>query len=448
VLVAAALAAPLDEVSAGDIAWFAGDRRVARDAWRSASEGDDPAAAAMAHLRLLWVSGNLGAVVHGPAYDRSVRQAEGPWALLAEADFHLFAPAAVGADPRQAVLLATHARAALDGPAAARLWLATGDPAYLLALRSAEDLDGLGRVLVEHDGRLPPTPSTWYLGLGVSGAPGLGVGAALTFTHPDLALAGWYTTTSLAATSRGSVAGSAWLRSPGATHVRVGAGGSRLVGDLYLEGEPYRYELYSAWLRAAPGVRRGHVTGWLGAQARVDSACLDCDGVAGHGPWAGAAWDTRSGSRGERRGVLLAASGDAGLVDYPHVGVVLDARQFVGLGAGALALRATWAGELADGAPFFVLPTAGGATLHRGASAARYREASLTTVDVEQRWPIGAVLEAVVFGNAVWAEDALHPGAGGGLRIVLPPEAYNVVRVDVAVSDSGWGVYAGWGEAF
>ncbi len=233
-------------MSAGDVAWFGGERRVARDAWRAAAEGDDPAAAALAHLRLLWVSGNLGALKHGPAYDRAVHEAEGPWALLAEADFHLFGPAAVGADPARAVQLAQTARPLLNGPAAARLYLATGEEQYLLALRYAEDNDGLAQVLVERDGYLPPTPSTWYLGLGLSGAPGQGVGGALTFTHPDLALRGWYTTATLAATSRGSLAGAGWLVSPGSWHLRAGTGGSRLVGDLYVDDVPEAYELWSS----------------------------------------------------------------------------------------------------------------------------------------------------------------------------------------------------------
>ena len=430
------------------MAWFGGDRRAAREAWRSASEGDDPAAAAMAHLRLLWVSGNLGALKHGPAYDRRVREAEGPWALIAEADFHLFGPRAVGADPARAAQLAQTARPLLEGPSAARLYLATGEERYLLAVRDAEDRDGLAQVLVDHDGRLPPTPATWYLGAGVSGAPGQGVGGALTFTHPDLALRGWYTTASLAATSRGSVAGAGWLLSPGSWHLRLGTGGSRLVGDVYVDDEPETYELWSSWTRAAPAWRRRGVTAWVGGQVRYDAACLDCELQAGHGPWAGLSWDTRHGSRGERRGQFLGLTGDASLVDYGHVGLTADARHFVGLAGGALGMRVTWSQELVEDAPFFVLPTAGGATLHRGAAAGRYRDLAISTFDLEQRWPIGAALEGVVFANTAWAEDALHPGAGLGFRIVLPPEAYNVVRLDVAVSDSGWGLYAGWGEAF
>ena len=45
-------------------------------------------------------------------------------------------------------------------------------------------------------------------------------------------------------------------------------------------------------------------------------------------------------------------------------------------------------------------------------------------------------------------DDGIHPGAGVGLRLLLPPEEINVVRLDFGFSDSGLGIYAGWGEVF
>ena len=55
-------------------------------------------------------------------------------------------------------------------------------------------------------------------------------------------------------------------------------------------------------------------------------------------------------------------------------------------------------------------------------------------------------------GESPWNGVLLsRPGVVPGrerLRLVLPPEALNVVRLDVALSDTAWGVYAGWGEVF
>ena len=54
-----------------------------------------------------------------------------------------------------------------------------------------------------------------------------------------------------------------------------------------------------------------------------------------------------------------------------------------------------------------------------------------------------------MFGNLAYViDDGLHPAGGLGLRLILPPERLNVVRLDVAVSDSAWTITTGWGEAF
>ena len=58
-------------------------------------------------------------------------------------------------------------------------------------------------------------------------------------------------------------------------------------------------------------------------------------------------------------------------------------------------------------------------------------------------------LEWVIFVDGAWVQaEGFHPGVGAGLRIVLPPEDYNVVRLDLAFSDSGWGLSGAWGETF
>ena len=87
--------------------------------------------------------------------------------------------------------------------------------------------------------------------------------------------------------------------------------------------------------------------------------------------------------------------------------------------------------------------------------AEAFTAATLLALDLEQRWMIYGPLEGVLFASPVvvgrvddLGSPSVHPAGGAGVRFLLPPEELNVIRLDVAISDSGWGVYAGWGETF
>ncbi|MCB9764241.1 MAG: hypothetical protein H6739_31000 [Alphaproteobacteria bacterium] len=439
----------LDAVSAGDRARFDGDRAAAVDAYRAAIEAGEPAAEAMARLRLLSLSGNWGLIVHGPRIDEALYRSQGPWSALAWADFHLFAPAQVGADPAEAERFARSALLLLPGPALARLYLATGDPRWLAELEKVEARDGLAEGLLASDGALWPDPGTWFLGLGVAGAPGAGFGGGLVFANPDLARKEWVVSLEGAATTRGSYAAGLSVRSPGRVYGWGGGAVGRTVADVYVDDARQRFTQFSGQARLGPGLRLGDWRVAAGMGLRWDDVGEGMQ--AAHGPSASVAWDRRQGWGKDARGWFVAARTDGAipaLSDYPHWAWGADARGYVGVLKGVTAGRLTFNQELAD-APFFRLPSAGGAELHRGAWAGRYRAAWIATADVEQRWMLIGPLEGVLFVNAAWvADDGLHPGGGAGLRLLLPPQRFNVVRLDVAVSDSGWGVYTGWGETF
>jgi len=116
---------------------------------------------------------------------------------------------------------------------------------------------------------------------------------------------------------------------------------------------------------------------------------------------------------------------------------------------GVLGARVTHQQAFNPDIPFYRLPVVGGFSLHRGAYVNRWRAAWIATVDLEERWMVYGPVEMVLFGNAAWvAESGIHPAGGIGFRLILPPEETNVSRVDIAVSDSGWGLYGAWGEAF
>ncbi|GEM_PF-1434994 len=476
-LVAGAWAQPwprgMDAVSAGDIARWHGDRVTARDHYRQAVALGGPEAQAMARLRLLGLSGNLGSLVHGPRIDDALAQVEGAWGWLAVADFHLLAPAPIGGDLAEAVAAAEHAVQVLPGPAAARMWLATGDAQWFQALGQAEALDGLGQALLAHGGEPAPDPGTWTLGLGVAAAPGAGFGGGLVFLHPDLAARGWRVSLHAAGTTRGTfdvgVAGRTPVWSGWYGHGAVTAG--RTQADLYdADGVRSSFVQWHTSARLGPGLRWRDLSLWAGGIVRwdqvpdtlVDPGCLGgvvgCEApYAGHGGFGGVAWDTSDGWGATREGVRLSLSLDGvvpGLADYDHLGWRAEARGYVALLQGVLAGRVMWRQELVPTAPLLRLPTAGGADVHRGAWAGRYRVSHLLAVDVEQRWMVRGPWEAVLFLSPAWIAPAdeglagLHPAGGVGVRLLLPPEELNVFRFDVAVSDSGWGVYAGWGETF
>ena len=79
----------------------------------------------------------------------------------------------------------------------------------------------------------------------------------------------------------------------------------------------------------------------------------------------------------------------------------------------------------------------------------RQKELPRTGTAAPPRKVLAQVLEGVVFVNGAWvAGDGPHPGGGAGIRLILPPEHLNVIRLDVAVSDSGWGIWSGFGETF
>ena len=442
----------LGEVSAGDVAWFAGGRRVARQHYLAAAESGDPAAEAMARLRLLSSSGNLGAVVQGPRIDRALSETAGPWGLLAWADYHRLAPAAVGARPEDGIALAMEALGALPGPAAARLFLLTGDEQWLARLKSADSPDGLGGGLLAH-GALPRDPGTWYVGFGIGGAPGQGVGGSVFFRHPDLFLRNWFLSTAAWGNSRGKYGGSVYLSGPSRVAPRVSASASRQDFYDYLDTATLVTPIESARVALGPqfwaeGVRYG-----VQGVARWD--VVDSQVFRGHGLGGDVAWDTREGGGKERRGHLALLVVEGTYLDYSHASLVVDLRWFRPVWGSVLAVRGLHQQAFFD-APRWRLPAVGGATTHRGAWHDRHRAGWVDTLDVEGRWMVTQRLEAVAFGNMAAALPegpnapiGLFPGGGVGLRLLLPPEEWNLLRIDLATSTTNdWVVTGGWGEAF
>ncbi len=452
------------EVDAGDRAWAAGDRRAARAHWRSAASlapgpGDggpddgspgeaDPAAAAraLAELRLLLVSGNLGMARHGPRADAALAACDpaAPWCQLAAADRQLMA-AQLGLPGRDAAARArAHAQAALSalpGPATARLVWAGAAP---VAALDDHDGGGLGAVLAAGAGRWP-TPGTWLAGLLIAGGSGQGLVLGARLDHPDLALAGHQ----LHARAWGSTRGAA-----GAAGRFRGAG---TVGGLgALQAQHAVLDVYTA--TPAGGARRQTLRSWGGqaeagvvwrprpgtaleggALGRADRLTAPARQWAGAGGWLGAT--QRLGPATTLQARLPALGGPELAQLRPRIS--LQHSPPAGLAAWALADG----NIVGEGIPVWWQPSAGGGEVLRHGPLGRFRGPALGAAVLEWRQPVRGPLGLVAFAEGAWLGGP-HGGGGLGLRLDLPPRPSNRLRFDVALGDGGLGVSAGVGALF
>ncbi len=415
---------PRAALDAGDAAWRAGDRGEARAAWREAAEAEDPAVQAMAEVRLLRVSGNLGWMVHGPRADAALARcpAVDPWCDLAEADYDLtLRDLGLTRDAGQAGARIRRAAPALPEAAALReRWMAAPREVW------------------------PPGPGTWTLGLGVLGGPGLGLGGTLRLVHPDL---GWERVRlDLAATgtTRGAAALAAGWRTPGSPYGTGSLLASQGPLDTYAGGALQTWTVTQLGATAALGLRAGELSAWAGPSLRLEGTE---ELMGGHGVLGGARWELAGGRASAK------VAGELALADYDLARLSLDLRGRVPIGALTLAGRAL--SELApwtdEHTPFWRLPSAGGSELLRGAPAGRYRGEALILGATELRAELSPSWELVAFGELAWLpgaeEPGPHPGAGVGARLRLPPRPDNTLRLDLGFTDAGWGLVAGWGEA-
>lgn len=432
---------PRAALDAGDAAWFAGERARAVAAWREAARSEDAAARAMAEVRLLRVSSNLGWIVHGPRADKALAACpvEDPWCDLAEADLALtLRDLGLSRGAGDAPALARRAMTALPGPAAARLaWAGALDTATL----SGQDALSAG---LREAGRWPAGPGNPVVGLGLVAGEGIGLGLGLRLVVPDLGYRAIRLEASGLATSRGAGSLALAWRTPGERFGLGGLSAARSVLDLYEGGlrETVAVSQVSAW--AAPGLRAGRLSAWGGPLFRIDQVGT---ALAGHGLLVGAGYAPRP-------GLSARTGGELSLGDYALGRVSLDLRSRTPLGAHALAARfyaesVPWRDALT---PAWRLPAAGGAELLRGAPAGRYRGPHLIAGALELRGALGPAWGVTAFAEAAWVptedDQAPHPGGGVGVRWRLPPRPDNTVRLDLGFTDAGWGLCAGFGEAF
>ncbi len=430
---------PLD---AGDRAWSAGDRGRARACWRAAAEDPDPAIRAMAEVRLLLVSGNLGIVPHGSRADAALAACptSEPACALARADYELFLRL-VGIPRRKgrAEVAARQALAALPGPATARLVWAGALPVERLA---EVDRDGLGDLLLAHEGRWPAGPGTWVLGLGLAGGSDLGIGPSLSLHHPDLAWRGWRLDAGASFTTAGigRLGASLVTRGAAPAWTAVGLDLGRVPAAPAAGGSGFTLvDTARAW--SLLGLRRGPWLAWAGPAPRIDRP-------AGGGPVAGSAAVAGAGFEGPvrlRADAALSLDGLASGYDLLVLRSSADLRRDLGPVelAGRVASEALAWGDPPDWRRL----GAGSGEVLRTLPYGRWWDDRLAYATGEVRLDLRSWLRGAVFGE-VAALDGTHGGAGAGLRLLLPPRPTNTLRLDAALGDGGWVLSGGWGEAF
>ncbi len=430
-------AAALAAISDGDHAWWTGDRGAAVASWQralaAAEAPEDDAVEVMARVRLLQLTGNVAPFVHERKLQVALEQCSPtePWCAIAGADVELFMPAFTGADPRRVPSLL--AGSPLQGPAAARVAVATGDTQALAALAIVA-LDGMGRGILETGRRSAMNPGTWVLGVGVGGAPGAGLAVLVRFVHPDLAWSQHRLELVASADTRGGFSVVSGLRARGGLPTAYGLSGGRIVADLWTGDHAVAWSLGTTRAYAAITPRWGGVGLTLGASGRVD-VTSEVWPVAG--PFATI-------SLGE--GDVFRVSADTAFGAYTHLALGADWSARQPLAGGTLALHAAVTHVPTD-SPFWRLPSAGGTDVLRGLPAGRFRVSTLGVGQFEYRHVLIGPLYGAAFVDGAWADGA-HVTVGGGLRVVLPPDRENVTRLDVGVGPEGWGLVAAWGEAF
>jgi outer membrane translocation and assembly module TamA len=135
--------------------------------------------------------------------------------------------------------------------------------------------------------------------------------------------------------------------------------------------------------------------------------------------------------------------------------LTVDARRYGPLGAHVLAVQIQYDG-LNGAAPFDLMPMIGADTALRGYPRGRFRDQHAFTSQVELRSARWRRFGAVVFAGAGTVAPRLSdltsgawfPSFGAGARYLLSPRYGTIVRADLAVGRSSFGVHLGIGEAF
>jgi outer membrane protein assembly factor BamA len=177
----------------------------------------------------------------------------------------------------------------------------------------------------------------------------------------------------------------------------------------------------------------------------------------------GALWDTRDDVFAAERGTFAQLTGSVSAravgSEFAFRRLVLDARQYVRVGAGrVLAFQGVFEGT-GGAAPFDQLSLVGGSNYLRGYSKGRYRDRDLASLQAEFRSHLarrlggalfaGAGRIAPRFGDLAGSDARTLASYGAGVRWRLFANSRSAIRVDYARGSAGnSGLYVALNEAF
>jgi hypothetical protein len=147
--------------------------------------------------------------------------------------------------------------------------------------------------------------------------------------------------------------------------------------------------------------------------------------------------------------------------DFSFNRIIVDLRQFVGLGAASVLGLQVYGSRVAGSTPFYQMPLLGGGYIMRGYYLGRYRDAYYLAGQAEyrlmfaKRWGAVAFIGAGEVGSKPSSFQLTHfkPTYGFGLRFALDPKEKLNVRVDICYGrdtegNKLQGVYFNVKEAF
>ena len=417
------------QVDRGDELWCAGDYSGARKQW-NAVNSEDLSEVALASYRKLLSASNLTWPFLGYKGDQSLAQCarDDVHCALANVDREIFlSMMGLPSDLSYAQELAQQLLPHLPTRAQSRLvWLGAAS----LDSLDGDALDAFGKCLQQHNGKYPRGPGGAYIGFGLYGGGRLGIGLNAGWTQPNIDQRGGELILSAAATTKQAGGLFVNYRSAGKVWFRANGSIQRLPFYRYVEDVPEFHLLDAAMLTLSPGYRWESAVLWGGVEVRADQLS---DPLLSIGPTFG--WSWRVHPTVEWTGDFLYT-----WIDYHHLR--LDNRLIWVDPSGFAAMATLYAAPESE-APWWRMPTLGGGRILRTAPGHRWRDELIPSAVFEYRWRPEATVGVVAFSELAYAEDSLHGGGGLGLRIRMPPQPFNTIRIDVGYGDAGWNVLFG-----
>ncbi len=420
----------------GDRLWGKGEYREAFQQWKIAASSEDKAVVAMAEYRMMLLASNLTLPIHGIKGDSALNQCptDNMRCLLARIDRELIMgifgfPSDIGL----ARNLLNYTKDPFPAETLARkVWLGDADVAYLKTI----ERDGVGEVLLGNSGKWPRGPGGAVYGLGFFAVRNLGFGGTISWFQPNLEREEGYMNVLLTAATSGYGIFSFTRRSGGSIFFHFE--GDTKYAPYFRRNSDDTWEsrmISSGRILPAAGFRKEQFNVWLGPQLRWDDFEKP---QAGHGLFT-------SMSMSFIEQIRIEQSVELAVADYWHLRSTTQFR-FVSPKGPAFFIAA----DLCPGteAPWWRQPTAGGGRFLRLPPAQWIRAKNIYSAAAEWRFRQQEMLGFVLFGEGSYTDHLAFMGGGIGLRLNLPPQPSNTIRLDIGYGTSGWGVLAGAREFF